>query len=46
MYGRYKTWEDKHHSKGQVKRGKARDRRRIKGQKGKVHRIERGRYYY
>lgn len=46
MYGRYATWEDKHHSKGQVKRGKARDRRRLKGQEGEVHRVEGGSYYH
>lgn len=30
MYGRYGIWEDKHHSKGQVRRGKAKARRSLR----------------
>lgn len=30
MYGRYGIWKDKHHSKRQVRRGKAKARRRLR----------------
>lgn len=35
MYGRYGIWKDKHHSKGQVRRGKAKARTRLRGRREK-----------